>query len=115
MIGERRRADPAREPVLPKVIEGRGRLAIAGIYERAARLARAFRRVGDQVGMRLHKDAGKNDATGDHDDNSAVHGAARQASFQSPPGGGKMTSIRRPLAVRCGSAFSIPTRAALPC
>ena len=36
-------------------------------------------------------------------------------SFQSPPGGGVMTSTVRPFAVRFASAFSIPIRAALPC
>src|SRR3546814_8135517 len=67
----------------------------------------AARRVSDEVGVRLGKERGENDAARKHDGNAIVH-VARHASFQSPPGGGSLTSIPRPLAARCGSALAMP-------
>src|SRR3546814_16976763 len=72
----------------------------------------AARRVSDEVGVRLGKERGENDAARKHDGNAIVH-VARHASFQSPPGGGILTSLPRPPAARSGPALAMPPDAAV--
>src|SRR3546814_2039838 len=93
---------------------GAGSITKPGIHQRAAHFECAARRVSDEVGVRLGKERGENDAARKHDGNAIVH-VARHASFQSPPGGGSLTSIPRPPAARCGSALAMPLAAAVPC
>src|SRR3546814_9318327 len=77
-----------------KIDDGAGSVTKPGIHQRAAHFECAARRVSDEVGVRLGKERGENDAARKHDGNAIVH-VARHASFQSPPGGGSLTSIPR--------------------
>src|SRR3546814_5185265 len=97
-----------------KIDDGAGSVTKPGIHQRAAHFECAARRVSDEVGVRLGKERGEDDAARKHDGNAVVH-VARHASLQSPPGGGSLTSIPRPPAARCGSALAMPLAAAVPC
>src|SRR3546814_8957566 len=99
MVGDstaiRLRGSRRRQATAAKIDNGAGSITKPGIHQRAAHFECAARRVSDEVGVRLGKERGENDAARKHDGNAIVH-VARHASFQSPPGGGSLTSIPRP-------------------
>src|SRR3546814_458804 len=118
MVGDstaiRLRGSRRRQATAAKIDNGAGSITKPGIHQRAAHFECAERRVSDELGVRLGKERGENDAARKYDGNAIVH-VASHAECQSQHGGGGRLLISRSSEATCGEDLEMPTAAAVTC